>query len=189
MATAPLPEESALLRYSRVAVWFHWVIAALVVANLALGLTYDEFDRDLRPVLMGVHKSIGVTVLALSIARLLWRLTNRPPAADPILARWEAALASLTHWLFYALIIAIPLSGWLLSSYGGRPVNWFWLVDLGVLPVGENEDLKDLWEKAHELMAYAMMGLIALHVAGAAKHHLQGHRHLLGRMAPWVRTD
>lgn len=188
MATAPLPEESALLRYSRGAIWFHWIIAALVVANLALGLTYEEFGRDLRPTLMGVHKSIGITILALSIARLGWRLTNRPPAFDPVLARWEAALARLTHWLFYALLIAIPLSGWLLGSYNGRGVIWFWLVDLGTLPVGKDHDLHEFWEEAHGLLAYAMIGLIALHVAGALKHHLQGHRHLVGRMAPWMRS-
>ena len=173
-------------RYSSVAIAFHWVIAALIIVNLLLGFFHGDFGRETRSSMMLVHKATGITILALSVARLLWRLGHRPPPFDPVLRRWEAGLAHVIHWLFYALLIAIPLSGWLLSSSSDRPVDFFGLFDIPPLPVSRGDDAHDFLEEAHELLGLSMVGLIVLHVAGALKHHVQGHRHLIGRMAPWL---
>ena len=172
--------------YGRVAIWFHWIIAGLVIANLFLGLYHDDFGKVATSWMMFFHKATGITVLGLSIARLLWRLGHRPPPFDAVLRPWEARLAGITHWLFYALMIAIPLSGWMLSSSSDRPVNYWGIFEIGVLPVPRTDDAHDLFEEAHELLGKVMIGLILLHVAGAMKHHLQGHRHLIGRMAPML---
>ncbi|HWH21778.1 MAG TPA: cytochrome b [Allosphingosinicella sp.] len=186
MASAADPTGQSAVRYSRVAMWLHWIIAALVAGNLFLGFFHEDFGRAARAWMMFLHKATGITVLGLSLARLLWRLGHRPPPLDAVLRPWEALLARLTHWLFYVLMIAIPLTGWMLSSSSGRETNFFGLFDIAPLPVSRSDEAHDLFEEAHALLAFAMMGLILLHVAGAIKHHLQGHRHLIGRMGPWL---
>jgi cytochrome b561 len=172
-------------RYSRVAMWFHWIIAALIIANLFVGGLHDDFGDANARAIMFWHKSLGMTVLGLSIARLFWRIGHRPPAFDPVMAGWEVALARFVHAAFYLLMIGLPLSGWLVVSTAGRPTDFFGLFSIPPLPVPHEEDLHELSEEIHELIAYAMIALVALHVAGALKHHLQGHRHLIGRMGPW----
>jgi cytochrome b561 len=174
-----------MLRYSRVAMWLHWLIAAMVVANLFLGFFREDFGRPATSWMMFFHKSLGLTVLALTLVRIGWRLTHRPPPFDAVMKRWEAALARLVHILFYVALLALPLSGWATSSSSGRDSSWFGLFSVGLLPVPRTDEAHDLLEEAHELLALGMIGLILLHVGGALKHHLQGHRHLLGRMAPW----
>lgn len=185
MASAADPLGQSALRYSRGAMWFHWVIAALIAVNLFLGFFHGDFGRAATPWMMFFHKALGISVLFLSIARLLWRLGHRPPPFDAVLRPWEALLARATHWLFYAMMIAIPLTGWMLSSSSGRATDFFGLFDIPPLPVARDDLTHDRLEDAHELLGKLMLGLIALHVAGAAKHHLQGHRHLVGRMGPW----
>jgi cytochrome b561 len=174
-------------RYSRVAMWFHWTIAALIIVNLLLGFLRDDVSRETAASMMYYHKATGLTILGLSLARLAWRLTHRPPRFDPVLARWEVTLARIAHWLFYLFMILLPVTGWLVVSSGrGLPTDLFGLFAIPALPVSRSEDAHELWEEAHELLAWGMMALIALHVLGAAKHHLQGHRHLIGRMGPWL---
>ena len=184
MATAAELSDSALERYSRGAILFHWTIAALIAINLFLGFFHDSFGKAATGWIMFFHKSTGLTVLGLSLARLGWRLVHRPPPFDPVLRPWEAALARTTHWLFYALMIAIPLSGWLLVSTNDRDTSFFGLFNVGPLPVARGDEPHELAEEAHALLGYAMLALIALHVAAAVRHHLQGHRHLIRRMVP-----
>jgi cytochrome b561 len=182
MATAP-----DLVRYSRVAAWLHWIIAALIVLNLLLGFFHEDFDKPVRAAMMNVHKATGLTILALTLARLGWRLAHRPPPFDPVMKGWEAGLARTVHWLFYLLLVALPLSGWILVSTNGRATGWFGLFQVAPLPVSRAEDVHDLFEEVHELLGYGVLVLLALHLAGALKHHLEGHRHLVGRMALWAR--
>jgi len=181
-AAAMTGEETA--RYTGVAIALHWIIAALLIANIALGFGHESFGKAATPWLMFFHKAIGMTVLGLTLARLAWRLGHRPPAHDAVLKAWERGLASFIHWLFYAMLVAIPLTGWLLSSTGGRVTSFWGLFDIAPLPVPKSS--RDLYEGAHELLGKLMIGLVLLHVAGALKHHLEGHRHLIGRMAPWA---
>ena len=178
--------DSGGARYTSVAIWLHWTIAALVLLNLGLGFFHDDLEGISEALLMFFHKAIGVTVIGLTLLRLLWRLGHKPPIADPVMSRWEAGLAGLVHWLFYLLLIAVPLAGWMLSSTNGRSVDYFGLFDMGPLPVPRGDEAHDLFEDLHENLAKAMLVLIGLHVAGALKHHLQGHRQVMGRMAPWL---
>jgi cytochrome b561 len=176
-----------LARYSRVAIWLHWIIAALIALNLALGFFAEEFERPVRSAMMNAHKATGFAILILTLARIAWRIGHRPPPFDPALKTWEVSLARLIHGLFYVFLIVMPITGWLVVSTGGRPVtSFFGLFDIPPLPIGRTEEAHELWEKVHEILAYAALVLIALHVAGALKHHFDGHRHLFGRMAPWA---
>src|ERR1700759_5490543 len=112
-AVDPVGLEGA--HYSRTAIALHWVIAALILVNLALGLFHEDFSKPVRAGMMVYHKAIGMTVLGLTILRLAWRLTPRPPALDAAMKRWEMGLARTVHWLFYLLLLAMPATGWLLT--------------------------------------------------------------------------
>lgn len=177
--------NDAHARYSTGAIWLHWIIAALIVVNLFLGFFHEDFERSVRGSMMMVHKATGLTILALSLARLAWRLTHRPPDFDAVMKRWEVAAARAGHWAFYALMIVLPLTGWLLISTGKRPLtSYFGLFDVPPLPVSAAGH--DTWGELHEILAYAILALLVLHVGAAIKHHVAGHRHLIGRMGPWL---
>ena len=179
-AAAMTGEETA--RYTSVAVALHWIIAALLIGNIVLGFAHESFGKAATPWMMFFHKSIGMSVIALTLARLAWRLGHRPPAHDAALKAWERGLASFIHWLFYVMLLAIPLTGWLLSSSGGRVTSFWGLFGIPPLPISKESG--DLFEDMHELLAKLTIGLVILHVAGALKHHFEGHRHFIGRMAP-----
>jgi cytochrome b561 len=185
MATAAAMTGQEAARYTRVAIWLHWIIAALIVANLTIGLIHDDLDKLIRGPLMNFHRATGLTILVLTLARLAWRLTHRPPPYDPVMKPWERALAHLTQGLFYLLLLVLPLTGWLLTSTGKNSlIRWYGLFTVPPLPAAK--DTHALWSQSHEILGYAMLVLLVLHVAGALKHHFEGHKHLIGRMAPWL---
>lgn len=168
-------------RYSGVAIAFHWVIAAFVLMNLAIGLL-----PPLRGWMPG-HKSIGITVLVLTLARVAWRLAHRPPPLPPGTRAWEKGLAHATHWSLYALLLAMPLSGWVMASGSAkrRPLDWFGLFDIPYLPVSIQAG--EFGHEAHELLGWGMLALVALHIAAALRHHLILRDNVLARMAPVLR--
>ena len=129
--------RSALIRtdrYTRVAIAFHWVIAALIVFNLWLGLAHDSLPRDWQ--VMPVHKSVGLTVLVLTLARIAWRLAHPAPPLPADLQPWERIAANASHFLLYAFMLAMPLTGWMMvSGPKRRPLEWFFQFDVPYLPV------------------------------------------------------
>lgn len=177
--------EQARPTYSRVAIWFHWGIGLLIVANLVTGLFHDDLGFRVMP----FHKASGITILVLSVARLLWRLTHRPPPLAPTVKWWERGLAHFTHWIFYVLMIIVPFSGWALVSFGARrfPLDWFGLFQIPFLPVEQNMSIADAMEDRHETLALLWLALLVLHVAGALKHHFIDRDNTLARMLPLVR--
>jgi len=172
-------------RYSSVAIAFHWAIAALVIANLIIGIGHDAIP--LLRALMGAHTSIGITVLALTAGRVAWRLAHRPPALPATTAGWEKGVAHATHWTLYALMIVMPLTGWMLVSAPAsqRPFLWFGLFTVPELPV--SKELADLGHNAHGVLGWVMAGLVVLHIAAALRHHLILRDRVLVRMAPALR--
>ncbi|MBA3897517.1 MAG: cytochrome b [Sphingomonadaceae bacterium] len=175
-------------RYTRVAIAFHWFVAILIVTNVALALSWPHVaDESVRP-LIGNHKSIGMTVLGLAIMRLLWRLTHRPPPYPPVYARWETRLAHWVHAGLYVLMFALPLSGWIMDSAwekaADNPNYYFGLFEwpriaaiMALDPVTKKQ-VHEGFGAAHEIAGYILYLLVFLHVAGALKHQLQGHREL-----------
>ncbi|HEX4846826.1 MAG TPA: cytochrome b/b6 domain-containing protein, partial [Novosphingobium sp.] len=132
---------SSAARYSRGAIALHWIIALLIVLNFVVAWLAEDAPKEDAAVMMGNHKAIGITILALTVARIVWRLTHKAPPLLESLKAWEAALAKVTHGLFYLLMIAIPVAGWgLASAYGkGKPVSMFGLFDVPALPVGHDK--------------------------------------------------
>ena len=171
-------------RYSSVAIWFHWGIAVLVIANLAIGIGHDGVPALRR--LMGAHQAIGIAVLALTALRIAWRLAHRAPPYPVAMPRWEKTVAAAVHWALYLLLIAMPVTGWLMVSGPGegppRPLSWFGLFDVPRLPASAGA--ADKGHDAHGVLGWLMLALIVLHVAAALRHHLVRRDRVLARMAP-----
>ena len=186
----PVEPGAARSRYSGGAILFHWVIAALIIANLVGALVSDDWHGPARATVMGLHKATGLTILVLSLARIGWRLAHRPPPFPAEIRQIEAAVARIVHWLFYVLMIVMPLSGWLMISAGAprKPFSWYGMFDLPFLPVQGDKALGDAAHEAHEVLGYAMIALIVLHVLAALKHHFFDQTRLIHRMWPGRRT-
>jgi len=157
-------------RYTRTAIVLHWLLALMIVSSFGVGLYMADLPfSPSRLKLYNWHKWAGVTILALSAARLLWRLSHRPPADLPMPA-WQQRAAHAVHLLLYGLFFAVPLAGWAYSSAAGFPVVWF-----GVLPLPDfvpvDRALAEAIKPLHKLLAFALTGTVLLHVAAALKHH------------------
>jgi len=167
-------------RFGFMAILLHWIMAILIIALLILGLYMTTLPVGLQKLrLYGWHKELGVLALAFVIVRILWRISNITPKLD--LAKWEVIAARMTHFTFYLLMLALPLTGWMMSSAAGLPVSFFGLFVLPDL-VSPNEALRIIFQETHEWLAYAMIALICLHVAAALKHHFINKDNILRRM-------
>lgn len=173
-------------RYSLVSILLHWTIAALIVWNILLGWNLSNIPLEHRLAAYDTHKSIGLTVLTLSLLRLGWRLANPAPPLPGHMKGWERILARFTHVLFYVLIIGVPLGGWALVSASpiDRPIPFWGLFDWPALPLPRSKDLADQIEGAHGLGAWIIVLTLALHVAGALKHQFLDRDQVLWRMLP-----
>ncbi|WCP13227.1 Cytochrome b561 [Sphingobium sp. AntQ-1] len=169
-----------MARYTAVARALHWAIAVLILLNLALGFAHDAFPKDWA--VMPVHKSIGLTILALTLLRIVWRLVHPAPRLPAAMPLWEKGAAHATHFLFYALMLILPLSGWIMTSAGTRPLNWFFLFDVPKFGVGKEDAIVGLSRGAHELLPWLWAALIAIHVSAALRHHLVLKDDVLRRM-------
>ena len=158
-------------RYGLVSRFLHWVMALFILVMIGVGIYMTDLAKDdpLRGQLYSMHKAVGVTLLGLAVARILWILVSRPPAMPSALQRWEVVLAKSTVGLLYLLMLATPIAGYLMSDTGGKPISYFGLFDLPSL-MEKNHDLHEALEEVHEVLAYTILALVGLHVAGALKH-------------------
>jgi cytochrome b561 len=182
------------LRYGSVAMTLHWLIAAAVIANICLGLYFSDLlnSDPSKYGLIQLHKSIGLTVLLLSIARLVWRLINPIPPLPRGMNRAMRFLARSTHVLLYFLIIAIPLSGWAMvsSSPLGLPTHYFGLFDwpnipfLANLALDQKKILRENFDLIHVVLAWSAIALVPIHILGALYHQFFRGDDVLKRMLP-----
>lgn len=189
--------DSLQLRYGTGAMLFHWVIAALLIMNICLGLYFADLPPDpWKGELAQWHKSIGLTILVLSLLRLAWRFGHPVPPL-PTGMHWTLRIAArATHYLFYFLIIVIPLTGWMMVSASpiARPTVYFHLFDwpnlwfLSDLPRPEKIPLRHAFNNVHVVLAWSAIVLIPLHVTAALYHQFIRRDDLLWRMIPRRRT-
>jgi cytochrome b561 len=179
--------STPVAKYHPVAVLLHWLLAAVLIGLFAVGLYMVDLPfSPQRLKLYNWHKWAGVVVLTLSLLRLLWRLANRPPAlpdsVQHAMPAWQRAAHHATHAGLYLLFFAVPLLGWAYSSAAGFPIVVF-----GVLPLPDfvpvSPELAEAIKPWHGWAAYAMAGLVVLHVAGALKHAVVDRDGLLSRMS------
>ncbi|MHA6289283.1 cytochrome b [Maricaulis sp. CAU 1757] len=181
--------------YTTIAIILHWVIAVFLVSLVFYGWAMEDLrdalfagEASLDEVRQAYnwHKTAGLTVLVLSLVRLGWRLTHMPPPLPAHMTSWEKVAATATHWAFYALMIGMPLMGWITASASDQPS---WLLNnpdlvLPRLPVPQSDSVQEIAGSIHGAGGWAILSLLALHVGAALKHQFMDRDGLLGRMIP-----
>ncbi|MFA5172058.1 MAG: cytochrome b [Sulfuriferula sp.] len=173
-------------RYTYPAIALHWLMALLMIATFPLGLYMSDLPLSPHKLqLYAYHKWIGMVILMLLVLRVFWRVTHRPPAFVAGLPRWQVLAAHTVHVALYGLMLAVPLSGWLMSSALG-----FQVVLFGVLPVpdliGADKALGHTLKSVHELLNYGLLTMLVLHVGAALQHHFMLRDDTLRRMLPFL---
>jgi cytochrome b561 len=173
--------------WGAVAKFLHWTIAILVVMMLIGGVSMDDIPNGPDKMwVYAMHKSTGLTILALMLLRLLWRAFDPRPADPPGAGRPAMFAARTLHAGFYVLLILMPLSGWLYNSASNFPLKWFGLFSVPALS-GADKDIKHFAHEVHETLYVVIAIAIALHAAAAIKHHFIDRDNVLRRMLPFVR--
>lgn len=174
-------------RWGGISRTFHWGMLALFIVILPLGLYMADLPISRQKLkLYALHKSIGLTLLALAALRLLWRATRHRPALPPMPA-WQRHAATVSHVGLYLLMFLVPLAGWLFNSAAGFPLQWFGWFNLPAL-VSANPGLKGLARELHEYGAWLLVAIVVVHAAAALKHHFVDHDRTLAMMTPGVKA-
>jgi cytochrome b561/polyisoprenoid-binding protein YceI len=184
-------------RYTTVAIVIHWLIAAAIIFQIILGWRMGDGPKG-SPVTYAIfqlHKSIGITILLLSLARLAWRLFNKPPRHPVAQPRWETIASRVVHVAFYVIMIGLPITGWIIVStsritiptvlYGAIP--WPHLPFLPELAAGPKHLWHQIGETGHGLLVKTTYLLLLLHLGAVAKHQILDKDEVLGHMAPGAR--
>ncbi len=172
---------TSFTNYNILARIFHWGMALVILVLLIVGFYMGGLDfSPFKLQVYGLHKSFGLLILFLWGARLLWRFLTAPPALEAH-ARWERTLAHTIHIALYILMMAMPLSGWLMSVAGDHPASFFGLFEMPKI-IDKNEVWQDFFKETHEICAFALIGAIGLHIVGALKHHVIDKDATLRRM-------
>lgn len=193
-----------VLRYNKPAVFLHWLIAIGIFGMFALGwyasdlpkeapkqAAYDLFDWGIytwqlaepispRSFYFNLHKSLGLTVFAIILIRIVWRFINSPPELLDTYKKWEKTLATFTHRTLYVLLVAVPLSGVIMSVYSKYGIKWFGLPFIKGL---DNNPMRELYKEAHEVIGIILLVLVAIHILGALKHKFIDKDNTMKRMS------
>ena len=184
-----MPIRNTLARWGSVAQLLHWAIVVLIVTQFVLAYSSQSLPLGMAKLAMlARHKSWGITILALAIIRLVWRLSHREsPGLPNTLKPWERVAAHVTHYGLYILLFAMPLTGWAMSSARQFPVSWFNLVQLPDF-VAPNRPLYDVLHSVHMWLSWALIAVAVLHIGAALKHHFVLKDDVLRRMIPFTKT-
>lgn len=175
--------------WGSVAKFFHWIIALFVLTLLGVGVWMTGLPNEpFKFQIYGLHKAFGVTILALVLLRILWRLTSKIPSLPAGMPGWQKKLAHGVHFLLYACLLIMPISGYVMSMAGGYGVSYFGLYNLPDL-IGKDPALGKLASGVHEYTAWVLAGLIGLHVVGGLYHHFIRRDNVLRRMWPGNRSS
>ena len=181
--------KNTLTRYGAVAQLFHWAIVVLIITQFVLAKRAEGLSPVAKIGVLATHKSVGITILALAVLRLAWRLFNPVPPLPAGTPRWQERAAHVSHFLLYALLFITPVLGWLMSSARAFSVSWFGLVTLPDF-IEPNKAAFERLHEAHEVMAYSAGGTSrSMHIAAALKHHFFDRDNVLRRMLPVPRPQ
>jgi len=169
-------------RWGWVSIGLHWITAVLIICLAIVGLIMSELPTSaFKMQVFALHKSFGITVLALTMLRLAWRLFAGTPDAIAG-SRLQTLAAKIVHAAMYGILIAMPLSGWLYNSASGFPLRWFGVISLPKLFTGFNPSIKAFALNMHESLFYILAGLLLLHASAALYHHYIVRDNTLKRM-------
>lgn len=170
--------------YAPVQKWLHWSMAAMVVAMVAIGLAMTNLgDGAVKNALYELHKSVGLTILSLALIRIVVRSRRGAPPLEPNLPAWQRRAAYASHAALYALIVLVPLAGWIATSSCCAPVNLFWTVPL-TFPAPEGESFAKAVFQAHFALVFLLALVAAIHIGAALHHHFLRRDNTLRRMLP-----
>ena len=175
--------KNTLTRYGAVAQLFHWLIVVLIITQFVLAKRAEGLAPVAKIGVLATHKSVGITILALALLRLAWRLLNPVPPAPATTPRWQQRAAHASHFLLYALLFITPVLGWLMSSARNFSVSWWGLVTLPDF-IEPNRQTYEVLHEVHEIMAYTLATIAVIHIAAALKHHFADRDDVLRRMLP-----
>ena len=162
---------------------FHWLIAIIVITMLSVSFFLGDFPEKYQPSAYMIHKSFGLTVLFLVIARFFWVQYSGKPDLPVKMPKWEKILSHFVQYSFYVFLIIMPICGWVMSVAAQRVPTYFGLFRMP-LPIDANKSLSEFMEQSHTTIAWILIVLIVLHVAGAIKHHFIDKDNVLKRMLP-----
>ena len=193
--TDAVARPQPIQRYNTTAMALHWLVAALILINIVAGLTAVSRGKDpSAQTVIDVHKSIGLTILGLVVLRILWRLAKTPPPMPRTYAPWETWTAHAVHYLLYALMLLLPLSGYIHDSAWkeapAHPILLYGLVHfprlayVKTLDPATKEAVHSGFAAVHLYLSYVLYALLALHLLGVAKHHAVDREEELQRMLP-----
>jgi len=171
--------------YGSVAKFFHWTLSTMVIGMLIVGsimilLPNEPYKEEV----FTFHKSFGLVVLFLMMFRLGWRFANPQPQLPAKTKPWEKLAEHSVQVLFYIILFAMPLSGWVMSVAAGYTPSFFWMIDVPFFGLGKNEGIDEIAELIHYVLAWGLFGLLSLHVLAALKHHFIDKDNILTRMMP-----
>ena len=171
--------------YGIIAQAFHWLVAALVFAQLGLGVYAADLPLGLsRLQWLSRHKSLGLAILVVVLLRIAWRAIDRPPALPGTMPAWQRLAATTMHRLLYLLLILAPLAGWLYASAAGLSVNWFGLFQVPDL-VAKDPALAEVFKPLHKALVVLLALLLAGHIGAALRHAFWFRDGVVHRMLPW----
>lgn len=170
-------------RWGSIAISLHWLVAGLILlVQVPAGLVMLQLEPGAwQNTLFNVHKNVGLIIFALAMVRVVWRLVNPVPALPVDVPGWQERAAQLTHFLLYALIFLLPISGFLYTAFGGYPVPLLMAYDLGQL-IPTSKPQAEVWQAIHYWSQWALYAVVALHVGGALQHHFLRGDDVLRRM-------
>ena len=183
--------RNTLARWGLLTQGLHWIMALLIFGMLLSGFAVAEWISSIATQFKVIqwHKSFGLLILTLVIIRLAWRGMNPTPRLPDGLKSYEVALAHLTHWGLYILLFAMPIVGWLVVSSSPRNIPTV-IFGLFTLPriISQDAEAHEFYEELHEILAFALIALVVLHIGAALKHHFILKDDVLRRMLPWSKT-
>jgi cytochrome b561 len=176
---------ASITGYTATAKLLHWLVASLVVVQFVLAnlaeRAEDADDLASELSLFANHRSVGITILALIIIRLLWRWRHAPPPLPATVPKWQLMASRVSHYSLYGILLVMPISGWLMTSAADVSVSWFGLVELPDF-VSPDHDRHEFFEGIHELLATLLLVIASLHILAALKHGLFDKDGVLQRM-------
>ena len=162
---------------------FHWLIAFIVILMLSVSFFLDDLPKQYQANAFMIHKSMGLTVLFLMIVRFFWIQLHGKPSLPTTVSRWQKIVSRLVQYSLYLSLITMAMCGWIMSVAAERVPSYFGLFRL-TLPIKPNKALAQLMDQSHKTIAWVLIILISLHVAGAIKHHFIDKDNVLKRMLP-----
>jgi cytochrome b561 len=176
--------RNTLQMWGAPAKWLHWTIAALVLAQIPLGLAAESWRLSPTKLDLFVwHKSMGMLILALMVVRIAWRLANVAPSSPAATPPLERLAGQLSHLLLYLLLLLLPVTGWVVNSAANVPFRIFWVIPVPAI-VEPDKALADGAARMHATLCLLLVLLLAVHVGAALRHHFLEHNDVLARMLP-----